>query len=150
MPGLMDIEVQSYGVVVNSGTGGQEWRALALMGPAPEPGHHRSGRHQVYIEFKWVPNEAPTSAGSVTDLNTTQTTIKAYCYKHDFADWYDMLRNEAPVLFRCEYQDARPGQTARDLNWVQLRSGSVEPPGEGSDTGMTNEAPEQPLTPAPV
>ena len=38
MPGLMEIEVQSYGVVVNSGTGAEVAGAVS-MGPAPEPGH---------------------------------------------------------------------------------------------------------------
>jgi hypothetical protein len=149
MPELLDIEVDSYGVIANSGTGQAEWRALSLMSAPPAGGRHRAGRHHVYIEFSWTPGTAQGRAGTITEVNTTHTDVKAFCCKQDFADWYDILRNEAPVRFRCEYKDAQPGQVERNVNWVQLCSGSTEPPGEGSDTGKTNEAP-APRHPVPI
>ena len=57
----------------------------------------------------------------------------------DFAAWYDILRNEAPLTFSCEYAGPAfdPATPSRTISWFQLFTGQQEPPGEGPDGAST-------------
>jgi hypothetical protein len=53
----------------------------------------------------------------------------------DFAEWYDILRNEKPLKCAFAYSgpDYDPNQPSRQLYWIQLYTGQPEPPGEGPE-----------------
>jgi hypothetical protein len=71
--------------------------------------------------------------------------VFAILHIRDFIDWYDFLRNEKPVWFSYSYTGLAndPTEPERDLQWVTLHTGLLEPPGEGSE-----EVP-SPISPSP-
>jgi len=76
--------------------------------------------------------------GVVTNVdqpNFLGVSAYAYCRKPDFAEWYDILRNESPLKCTFAYAgpDYDPNQPRRELWWIQLYTGQQEPPGEGPE-----------------
>jgi hypothetical protein len=90
-----------------------------------------------------------TVLGSVVNVdqpNYNGVTVYAWCKKADFAEWYDLLRNEAPLKFQYLYDgpDFDPSKPGRVLRSIQLFTGFPEPPGEGPEEMLAN------LFPAPI
>lgn len=126
-------DVESYTVLTTQMgiTSSGAWRNLYLTSTALA--HGIRTRASVYF-FE----NQPGTLGVVTNVdqpNYNGQTAYAYCRKGDFADWYDLLRNEQPL--KCTYgyagPDFDPSQPARNLYSIQLYTGSQEPPGEGPE-----------------
>jgi hypothetical protein len=126
-------DVESYTVLtIQSGTtSGGAWRNLSLTSTALTHGI-RTRASVFFFENQ------PATLGLVYNVdqpNYNGQTAYAYCRKDDYADWYDLLRNEQPL--KCTYAyagaDFDPSQPARELRWIQLYTGSQEPPGEGPE-----------------
>jgi hypothetical protein len=132
MPTLT-FDVESYSVITTqtgTGTGGA-WRMLSLTSAALA--HGIRNRASVYF-FE----AGSTTLGVVTNVdqpNFQGLSVYAYCRKADYHDWYDLLRNEAPLKFSAGYEgpDFDPSKPSRPLYWVQLYTGQPEPPGEGAE-----------------
>jgi hypothetical protein len=130
---IQAFDVESYTVLTTqSGTSsGGAWRNLSLTSTALAHGI----RNRASIFFFENPTGTLGVVTNVDQPNYNGLTTYAYCRKADFADWYDMLRNERPMKFSCGYAgpDFDPSKPARELYWVQLYTGLQEPPGEGPE-----------------
>jgi hypothetical protein len=133
MPVLM-FDVESYTVLTTQSgtTPGGAWRNLSLTSTALA--HGIRNRASIYF-FANPPTGSLGVVVNVDQPNFNGLTAYAYCRKADFADWYDMLRNERPLRFVCAYEgpDYDPNRPARELWWVELLTGQQEPPGEGPE-----------------
>ena len=141
MPSLT-FEVESYTVLATQAgnTANGAWRNLYLT--SPNLGHGIRSRASVYF-FEG----GSTTLGVVVNVdqpNYNGLTAYSYCRKADFADWYDMLRNERPVNCTCHYAgpDYDPNQPNRQLSSIQLYTGAQEPPGEGPEGVQSMQLPE--------
>jgi len=130
---ILTFTVESYTVLTTqTGVGaGGAWRHLLLT--SPNLSHGIRNRASIYF-FE----SGPTTLGIVYNVdqpNFNGLTAYAYCRKPDFAEWYDMLRNEAPLTCTFAYAgpDYDPNQSTRELWWIQLYTGQQEPPGEGPE-----------------
>ena len=132
MPSV-SFEVESYTVLTTqsgaAATGA--WRNLSLT--SPDLSHGIRIRASIYF----FPNGSST-LGVVTNVdqaNFNGLSAYAYCHKADFAEWYDMLRNERPLRCAFAYSGPEydPNQPSRELYWIQLFTGTQEPPGEGAE-----------------
>ena len=132
-----NFEVESYTVLTTqsgpAATGA--WRHLALT--SPDLSHGIRIRMSLYF-FPSPPN----TLGVVTNVdqpNFNGLSAYAYCHKADFAEWYDLLRNERPLRCYFAYSgpDYDPNQSSRTLHFVQLMTGTPEPPGEGAEEVQT-------------
>jgi hypothetical protein len=129
-------EVETYRVVtMQSGpivTLGDR-RLLVLDGPEI-PSGKPSG---VYLYF--MENPDPNSYVSKVAPNTENpdrgVASTIWCYKRDFAEWYDILRNERPLYCAISYN--RHPTEPEDPDWymieIQMYTGRSEPPGEGPE-----------------
>jgi hypothetical protein len=130
---VLTFDVESYTVLATQSgtTAAGAWRMLSLTSTAL--GHGIRNHASIYF-FE----NPPGILGIVTNVdqpNFNGLTAYAYCRKADFADWYDMLRNEQPITFQCGYAgpDYDPNTPSRPLSSVQLYTGLPEPPGEGPE-----------------
>ena len=135
---ILTFEVESYTVLTTqSGTSAAgAWRNLTFT--STSLAHGIRNRASVYF-FEG----GSTTLGVVTNVdqpNFNGLTAYAYCRKEDFSEWYDLLRNEAPVKVTYAYAgpDYDPNQPSRELWWVQLYTGQPEPPGEGAEESQAN------------
>jgi hypothetical protein len=118
------------------------WRVITLTSPERITGGQN--RATVYFFVN------PTGLGTVTNVdqpNINGHTASVGCRKEDFAEWYDILRNEAPLKLAYGYSGAEfdPSQPTRQLTWVQLYTGQPEPPGEGPEDVQAHTHPAQVL-----
>jgi hypothetical protein len=125
-------DVESYTVLTNQAgtTVAGAWRNLGLTSTALS--HGIRTRASVFFF------DQPGTIGVVYNIdqpNYNGQTAYANCRKGDYADWYDLLRNEQPLKCRYAYEGPEfdPSQPVRNLYWIQLYTGSPEPPGEGSE-----------------
>jgi hypothetical protein len=126
-------DVESYTVLTtqsgNAASGA--WRLITLT--SPDLSHGIRNRASVYF----FPSGSNTLGvvSNVDQPNYNGLTAYAYCWKADFAEWYDILRNERPL--KCTYgyagPDYDPNQASRALWSIQLYTGQQEPPGEGPE-----------------
>jgi hypothetical protein len=114
---------------MGSSTG--SWRFLGLTSPALAHGIRTFAG--VYFFESQV-----TTSGVITNVdqpNFNGQRAYASCRLFDFAQWYDILRNERPL--RCVYAydgpEFDPSQPTRSLYWIQLTTAEPEPPGEGPE-----------------
>lgn len=126
-----DVETYTVSTVQSGTTSSGAWRTLTLTSTALA--HNIRNRATVFFF-----DNGSTTLGVVTNVdqpNFNGQSAYAYCRKADFADWYDLLRNEKPLKFTYSYAgpDFDPNQSARDLQWVQMYTGEQEPPGEGPE-----------------
>jgi hypothetical protein len=130
---ILTFDVESYTVLTtqsgNASSGA--WRFISLTSPALSHGI----RHRARIYF--FPSGSST-LGVVTNVdqpNFNGLSAYAYCWKADFGEWYDMLRNEQPLKCTLGFAgpDYDPSQPSRQLWWIQLYTGQQEPPGEGPE-----------------
>ena len=126
-------EVESYTVLTtqSGATAAGAWRHLSLTSPDLSHGI------RIRVSIYFFPNGSST-LGVVTNVdqpNFNGLSAYAYCHKADFAEWYDMLRNERPLrcLFGYAGPEYDPNQPSRTLHWIQLMTGTQEPPGEGAE-----------------
>jgi hypothetical protein len=126
-------DVESYTIITTqSGSSSSgAWRHIGLTSPALSHGI----RHRAWVYFF---TSGSSTLGVVTNVdqpNFNGLSAHAYCFKADFAEWYDILRNEKPL--KCSYGYAGPefdpNQANRALYWIQLYTGQPEPPGEGPE-----------------
>jgi hypothetical protein len=129
----MTFEVESYTVLTTQSgiSSAGAWRNISLT--SPDLSHGIRNRASVF--FFENPTGTLGVVNNVDQPNFNGLTAYAYCRKADFVDWYDMLRNEKPLKFTCAYAgpDFDPNQPSRELWWVQLYTGTQEPPGEGAE-----------------
>jgi hypothetical protein len=130
---ILTFNVDSYSVITTQSgtTTSGAWRMLGLTSTALA--HGIRNRASVYF-FEG----GSTTLGVVTNVdqpNYQGLTAYAYCRKADYADWYDLLRNERPLTFTAGYEGPEfdPSKPSRPLYWVQLYTGQPEPPGEGAE-----------------
>jgi hypothetical protein len=129
---LISFDVESYTVqTTQTGvTANGAWRYVNLVSPALAHGI----RTRAAIFFFTTTN----SLGVVTNVNQPNfngITAYAYCLKPDFAEWYDILRNERPLKCELSYEgpDYDPNKPSRQLYSISLYTGTPEPPGEGPE-----------------
>jgi hypothetical protein len=139
---ILTFDVESYTVLTtqsgNAANGA--WRHLALT--SPDLSHGIRNRASVYFF-----SGGSASLGVVYNVdqpNFNGLTAYAYCHKADFGEWYDMVRNERPL--KCVYAyagpDYDPNQPTRELYWIQMFTGTQEPPGEGPEEVQSRLFPE--------
>jgi hypothetical protein len=119
------------------------WRDIGLVSPDLAHGI----RHQAFVRlFEGGARELGVVT-NVDQLNYDGHSIYAFGRKEDFPVWYDMLRNEAPVRFRYEYEGEEndPNRPVRRLRNIVLFTGLPEPPGEGPEEVAANLFPEEVL-----
>ena len=129
----MTFDVESYTVLTtqagNAANGA--WRHISLT--SPDLSHGIRNRASVF--FFATGSSTLGVVYNVDQPNFDGLTAYAYCWKVDFGEWYDMLRNETPL--RCTFAyagpDYDPNQPRRELWWIQLYTGQQEPPGEGPE-----------------
>lgn len=114
---------------------GTTWRVLTLTSTALAHGI----RNRASIYFFESAISSPGVVTNVDQPNFNGLTAYAYARMADFAAWYDILRNEAPLTFSCEYAGPAfdPATPSRTISWFQLFTGQQEPPGEGPDGAST-------------
>ena len=131
-----DFEVESYTVNVNQWsplTPSQATRFINLT--SPNLGH--GIRHQAVVHFFAPAQQSMIGlVYNVDQPNFQGHQIYPYCWKADFADWYDILRNERPLRFSYIYDgpEFNPNQGTSNLVLVQLYTGLPEPLGEGPES----------------
>jgi hypothetical protein len=132
---LLSFEVESYTLLTSQAgiTPNGAWRNVVLT--SRDLSHGIRNRASVYF-FANGPGAGPL--GVVTNVdqpNYSGIAAYAYLFKVDFAEWYDILRNEAPLtcVFGYTGPDFDPSQPVRQLSWIQLFTGQPEPPGEGAE-----------------
>jgi hypothetical protein len=134
---VLTFDVESYTVLTTqSGTSSAgAWRNLALTSTALAHGI----RNRASIYFFENPSGTLGVVTNVDQPNYNGLNAYAYSRRADFADWYDMIRNERPMKFSCGYEgpDFDPSKPSRALYWVQLYTGLQEPPGEGPEETQT-------------
>lgn len=130
---VRNFDVETYTVLTtqSGATPSGAWRLLTLTSTALA--HGIRTRASVFF-FE----SGPSTLGVVSNVdqpNFNGQNIAAYCRKADFADWYDLLRNEQPLKLTYAYAGAEfdPNQPNRELWWLQLHTGQQEPPGEGPE-----------------
>jgi hypothetical protein len=108
---------------------GTAWRAMGIYSvPAF---HGIRSRGTVYFM-----DPKPQVVGTVTNVdqpNFNGLTFYAYAWKADYADFYELLRSEAPLYFFFAFADGNSSQPSRQLYSYQLGTAGFEPPGEGSE-----------------
>jgi hypothetical protein len=121
--------IEQFGPVVTLG----DRRILILEGPEFPSG--RPCRIHVYFETDPAP---PTHVSKVwlnDDDPDRGVSSTVFCYKRDYAEWYDVLRNERPITCGLSY-DHSPTDP-EDPEWyllgIQLYTSLTEPPGEGPE-----------------
>lgn len=126
-------DVESYTVLTNQqgNTLSGAWRNIVLTSPDLSHGI----RHRASLFFF---ESGSATLGAVTNVdqpNFDGLTAHAFCRKPDFAEWYDILRNEKPLKCAFGYSGPEydPNQPRRELYWIQLYTGQQEPPGEGPE-----------------
>jgi hypothetical protein len=131
---VAEFEVESYTVAtvqVDPGPPGAS-RTITLTSPALTHGIRTSA--SIYFL-----DSQHTTIGvvlNVDKLNYEGHRVLVRVGKDDFADWYDILRNEQPLKFRYRYDGEGsydPDRPRRRLFTVRLYTGLPEPPGEGED-----------------
>src|SRR5215210_5612850 len=129
----VSFDVESYTVLTTQAghAASGAWRHIGLT--SRDLSHGIRNRASVY--FFQTP---PSTLGTVVNVdqpNFNGLTAYAYCWKADFAEWYDMLRNERPLTCLFGYAGAEydPNQPSRVLSFIQLYTGQPEPPGEGAE-----------------
>ena len=115
---IRTFDVESYTVLTNqSGTSATgAWRHITLTSPALTHGIRSSAS----LYFLETPPAVLGVVYNVDQPNYDGQTAYAYCRKADFAEWYDMLRNERPLKFTYDYAGAEfdPNQPSRVLSNV--------------------------------
>lgn len=110
------------------------YRKVTLTSPALA--HGIRNRASIYFFHTSDSHQTMGVVSNVDQLNYDGHLVFAYLWKDDFADWYDILRNEQPLKFRYFYEGEGsydPDQPRRSLKRVWLYTGLPEPPGEGED-----------------
>jgi len=131
---VAEFEVESYTVATEQ-SGPDPARAarrITLTSPALAHGIRPSAR----IFFSDRLGTILGVVDNVDQLNFQGHLVLARLAKDDFADWYDILRNEQPLRFLYGYEgegSIDPSQSRRELFRVRLYTGLPEPPGEGED-----------------
>jgi hypothetical protein len=131
---VAEFEVESY-MVATQQSGPDLARAarrITLTSPALTHGIRPSAS----IFFSDIPRTRLGFVVNVDQLNFQGHRVLARLAKDDFADWYDILRNEQPLRFLYRYDgegSIDPSQSRRELFRVRLYTGLPEPPGEGED-----------------
>lgn len=127
----MTFDIETYFALTtqrgNSSVGA--WRGLRVTSPVLSHGI----QHRATLYF--FSSEAST-LGLVTNVDQGGGQIVyAFCRKPDYRDWYDILRNEAPLKLSYAYSgsDFDPSDPTRDLFWIEMFTGLPEPPGEGPE-----------------
>jgi hypothetical protein len=135
---VVTFDVESYTVLTtqSGNTPSGAWRNISLT--SPDLSHGIRNRASIFF-FE----SGSTTLGVVTNVNQPNfngLTAYAYCRKPDFAEWYDMLRNEKPLKCTFAYAGPEydPNQPTRELWWIQLYTGQQEPPGEGPEEVQAN------------
>jgi hypothetical protein len=130
---VVTFDVESYTVLAtqSGNTTSGAWRHIGLRSPDLSHGI----RHRASIFFF---ESGSGTLGVVTNVdqpNFDGLTAYAYFRKPDFAEWYDILRNERPLKCTFAYAGPEndPNQPRRELSWIQLYTGQQEPPGEGPE-----------------
>lgn len=126
-----DIETY-FAFTTQRGTGSVgAWRALRVTSPVLTHGI----QHRATLYFFASEAQSPGLVMNVDQPNYQGQTVYAFCRKPDFREWYDILRNEAPLKLSYAYSgsDFDPSDPTRDLFWVEMFTGSPEPPGEGPE-----------------
>jgi hypothetical protein len=131
---VAEFEVESYMVATGQADPdpARAWRRITLTSPALAHGIRSSA--SIFFSDRRL-----TRLGvvvNVDQLNFEGHRVFARLAKDDFADWYDILRNEQPLRFRYGYDgegSIDPSQSTRELFTVRLYTGLPEPPGEGED-----------------
>lgn len=134
---VVTFDIESYTVLTtqSGNTSSGSWRNIGLTSPDLSHGI----RNRAILFFF---ESGSTTLGVVTNVdqpNFNGLNAYAYCRKPDFAEWYDILRNEQPL--KCTFAYAGPAndpnQPTRELWWIQLFTGQPEPPGEGPEEVQT-------------
>jgi hypothetical protein len=131
---VAEFEVESYIVAtVQDGPDSPgASRRITLTSPALTHGIRSSAS----IFLSDLPRTRLGVVVNVDQLNFEGHRVFARLWKNDFADWYDILRNEQPLRFFYRYEgegSIDPSQSRRELFAVRLYTGLPEPPGEGED-----------------
>jgi hypothetical protein len=138
---LATFDVESYTVgVAQAGTSANgPWRRIVLVSTALA--HGIRARANLYFIAGDFANLGVVA--NVDQPNYNGHSVYAYCKKADFAEWYDLLRYEAPLKFEYFYDgpDFDPSQPGRALRSYQLYTGLPEPPGEGPEEILANRFP---------
>jgi hypothetical protein len=124
-----DVESYTAGTIQVSTAPEGAWRFIALT--SPDIFHGIRSRARLYF----VEGEQPRLGVvfNVDQPNYNGLLAYAFLWKADFAEWYDIVRGEAPIKCGFNYPGPfDPTQPMRDLLAIQLYTGQPEPPGEGS------------------
>lgn len=133
MPDL-SFEIDTYTIsAVQSGSTASigAYRVLTLTSTALAHGI----RERATVYFLDSPSSGLGVVTNVDQPNFNGRTAYAYCRRTEFAEWYDLLRNERPMRFTCYYEgpDFDPSKPGRSIVAFQLYTGQPEPPGEGPE-----------------
>jgi len=144
MPGAMfDIESYSLLTTQNGVGAAAAFRVIRLTSPA----RYHGIRTHASIYFFETPGAMLGVVQNVDQPNFDGLTVYAYLFKADFADWYDILRNEKPL--KCYYSydgaDFDPNDPSRALRSIALATGEPEPPGEGPEEVQAQQFPAETL-----
>jgi hypothetical protein len=96
--------------------------------------------NRAYVYFGEVPTNILGVVTNVDQPNFDGLTAYAFLRRPDFAEWYDILRNEKPLSCFSSYAgpEYAPNQPNRVLNRIELYTGQPEPPGEGAEEVQAN------------
>jgi hypothetical protein len=133
---LVDFDIESYVVRISHPATRPSFRKITLTGPALDHGI----RIHAVVGFYDDPPEQFGIVRNVNPMDYIGHNVHAWLPKVDFNDWYDVLRNEAPLLLQYRYDpdayDVEHFPYTRKLTFISLFTGSDEPPGEGPDDLM--------------
>jgi hypothetical protein len=141
--GMFDIESYTLLTTQNGVSSSGAFRLVGLTGPALAHGI----RTYASIYFFENPGSVLGIVNNVDQPNFNGRRAFAYLRKADFADWYDILRNEKPL--KCYYSyagaDFDPNESVRSLLSISLSTGEPEPPGEGPEEVQAQQFPAEML-----
>lgn len=130
---VRSFDVESYYVgtheQMSSTTG--SWRYVTLTSTPLAHGI----RTYATVYFFDSPSATSGVVTNVDQPNFNGQRAYAYCRKPNFAEWYDLLRNESPlrVSFGYDGPEFDANVPTRRLYWITLVTGQPEPPGEGPE-----------------
>jgi len=119
------IPIETYTVRVARNTV-TEFARITISGPVLAHGI----QNKATLYFSATYNQLAGFAANVGGLNFDGIHVIAQIPFQDFAQMYDLLRNEAPVQLYYTYGTSTT--TTKPLNLVSLETGN-EPPGEGPE-----------------